>query len=115
MPLALLYALLFFSQLYLAFLAAVGLLPQPGRILRTLRYVSLAATFLWFALGTVEPPLIDMAEQRWLLRGSYIAYLLLCLYSILAYWFGLFTQARRRLAAAAQAQAQDQPRTPPEG
>lgn len=89
-----LYALLVGTQVYLAWLAALGRLPRPGRISLTLRYLSLACAFLWLALGTLQPPALDLVTYRWLLRSSYIAYCLLCLYAILQYWRLLIRQHR---------------------
>jgi hypothetical protein len=89
-----LYALLFLTQTYWAWLAARGRLPVQGRISLTLRYASLALAFLWLALGTAQPPLLDLVHYRRLLRSSYIAYCLLCLYAILRYWVLLIRQQR---------------------
>ena len=93
-----LYSILCGTQVYLAMLAAVGRLPRPGRVFLALRYATLACAFLWLALGTFQPPLIDLVEYRWLLRGSYVAYCLLALYQIGAYWREMQLARRRRLA-----------------
>lgn len=71
-----LYSYLVITQGILTLFAFMGRLPQPGRILLTLRHASLAFAFLWLALGTVQPPVLDLVQYRWLLRGSYIAYAL---------------------------------------
>lgn len=96
-----LYSILFGTQIYLAWLCALGRLPRPGRVFLTLRYLSLALAFLLLALSTVQPPKLDLAEYRWLLRGSYVAYCLLCLFSILQYWRELIQQFRAHRAQQA--------------
>ena len=71
-----LYAYLVIIQGILAGLSFIGRLRQPGRILLTLRHASLMFAFLWLALGTLQPPWLDLVQYRWLLRGSYVAYAL---------------------------------------
>jgi hypothetical protein len=88
-----LYALLFLTSAYWTFLAARGKLPAQGRISLTLRYASLACAFLFLALGTAQPPALDLVQYRWLLRGSYVAYCLMSLYAIGHYWLDMW---RRR-------------------
>lgn len=88
-----LYALLFGTQVYLAYLALMGMAPRLGRIATTLTYATLACAFLFLTLGTIQPPLLDLVQYRWLLRGSYVAYLLLSLYTLMRFWVGL---VRRR-------------------
>ena len=90
-----LYALLVGSQIYLVFLAALGYLPALGRITTTLTYATLACAFLLLALGTIQPPLIDLVRYRWMLRGSFTAYFLMSVYALGQYWLGLLRSRRR--------------------
>jgi hypothetical protein len=98
---AILYGVLFVTQVYLLLLAAMARLERPGRIALTLRYGALALTFGLLALGSVQSPLIDLVNCRWLLRASYTAYGLLCLYAIFSYWRGLARAWRQQRAGAA--------------
>ena len=99
---ALLYLLLCASQIYLAILWAVGKFRPLGVVWSTLTYVVLGLAFGLTTLGTLNPPVIDLVEQRWLLRACYTSYLVLSLYAILSHWFGLFSQALRRAAEDAR-------------
>jgi len=113
----LLYALLCATQLYLALLWAVGAFRPLGIVWNTLAYVVLGSVFALTTLGTFQPPLINLVEQRWLLRAGYSAYLVLCAYAILTHWFSLFRQTMRRdaedarrIAEARQIVAEDRQR-----
>jgi hypothetical protein len=112
-----LYALLCATQLYLALLWAVGKFRPLGVVWNTLAYVVLGSVFFLTTLGTFQPPIINLTEQRWLLRAGYSAYLVLCAYAILTHWFSLFRQTMRRdaedarrIAEARQIVAEDRPR-----
>lgn len=98
---ALLYGVLCGTQVYLLLLAALARLERPGTIALTLRYGALAAAFGLLTLGSMQSPLIDLINYRWLLRASYTAYGLLCLYAIFRYWRGLARAWRQRRAGAA--------------
>lgn len=87
-----LYAYLALSQAVLTVLSSLGQLPQPNRIVLTLRHASLMCAFLWLALGTMQPPALDLVAYRWLLRGSYIAYALV----VTAQLVGIIGQWRKR-------------------
>ena len=91
-----LYALLWATQLYLALLWAVGKFRPLGVVWNTLAYVVLSCVFFLTMLGTFQPPIVNLVEQRWLLRAGYSAYLVLCAYAILTHWFSLFRQTMRR-------------------
>ena len=113
----LLYALLCATQLYLALLWALGAFRPLGIVWNTLAYVTLGSVFALTTLGTFQPPLINLVEQRWLLRAGYSAYLVLCAYAILTHWFSLFRQTMRRdaedarrIAEARQIVAEDRQR-----
>ena len=93
---ALLYGVLFGTQVYLMLLAALARLERPGTIALTLRYGALALAFGLLLLGSMQSPLIDLVSQRWLLRASYMAYGLLCLYAIGRYWYALASRTMRR-------------------
>ena len=89
-----LYAVLLVSQVILAILAASGRLSAPGMIMLTLRYLSLAAVFLFSFAVTMRPPLLDDVSYRWLLRGSYVSYFLLCVWSLAAEAWAKLAQMR---------------------
>jgi hypothetical protein len=97
-----LYALLFVTQIYLALLWAVGKFRPLGIVWNTLTYGVLAAAFGLTMLGTFNPPVLNLVEQRWLLRACYTGYLVLCTYAILTHWFSLFRQTMRRDAEDAR-------------
>jgi hypothetical protein len=97
-----LYALLTATQLYLALLWVLGRLRPLGVVWNTLTYLVLAAAFGLTTLGTFNPPLVNLVEQRWLLRACYTAYLVLCVFAILTHWFSLFRQTMRRDAEDAR-------------
>ena len=112
-----LYALLCAAQLYLALLWAVGKFRPLGLVWNTLTYVVLGCVFALTTLGTFQPPIIDLVDQRWLLRAGYSAYLILCSYAILTHWFSLFRKTMRRdaedarrIAEARQIVAEDRQR-----
>jgi len=112
-----LYALLCAAQVYLALLWAVGKFRPLGIVWNTLAYATLGAVFALTTLGTFQPPIINLMEQRWLLRAGYSAYLVLCAYAILTHWFSLFRQTMRRdaedarrIAEARQIVAEDRQR-----
>lgn len=97
-----LYALLLATNGYLALLWAAGRFRPLGIVWNTLTYTMLALAFGLTMLGTFEPPLVDLREQRWLLRACYTGYLVLCVYAILTHWFSLFRQTMRRDAEDAR-------------
>ena len=97
-----LYALLCATQLYLALLWALGAFRPLGIVWNTLVYVVLALGFGLTALGTFNPPVVNLVEQRWLLRACYTGYLVLCTYAILTHWLSLFRQTMRRDAEDAR-------------
>jgi hypothetical protein len=112
-----LYALLCASQLYLALLWALGRFRPLGVVWNTLVYAVLCCVFLLTTLGTFQPPIINLVEQRWLLRAGYTGYLVLCMYAIMTHWFSLFRQTMRRdaedarrIAEARQIVAEDRQR-----
>jgi hypothetical protein len=92
-----LYVLLFMSQLYLAILALLNRPAVVGHVARTLTYVTLTCAFGFLALGTVNPPLMDLVEYRWLLRGSYTAYFLLSVYALMRFWVRMWRTRRGTL------------------
>lgn len=97
-----LYALLFVAQVYLALLWAAGKFRPLGIVWNTLIYGVLAAAFGLTMLGTFQPPLVNLVDQRWLLRACYTGYLVLCTYAILTHWFSLFRRTMRRDAEDAR-------------
>ena len=101
-----LYALLTATQIYLALLWALGRFRPLGIVWNTLTYVVLAAGFGLTTLGTFNPPLVNLVEQRWLLRACYTGYLVLCAFAILTHWFSLFRQTMRRDAEDARRTAE---------
>jgi len=95
----------------------VGKFRPLGVVWNTLAYVVLGCVFFLTMLGTFQPPIINLVEQRWLLRAGYSAYLVLCAYAILTHWFSLFRQTMRRdaedarrIAEARQIVAEDRQR-----
>lgn len=114
---AILYGVLFGTQIYLMLLAALARLERPGTIALTLRYGALALAFGLLMLGSLQSPLIDLLNYRWLLRASYTGYGLLCLYAIGRYWYALAsrtmrrdTEDRRRASEDEQRQTEDDQR-----
>jgi hypothetical protein len=97
-----LYALLLAANAYLALLWAAGKFRPLGIVWNTLTYCMLALAFGLTMLGTFEPPVVNLREQRWLLRACYTGYLVLCCYAILTHWFSLFRQTMRRDAEDAR-------------
>lgn len=87
---AILYGVLFGTQVYLMLLAALVRLERPGTIALTLRYGSLALVFGLLMLGSLQSPLIDLVDYRWLLRAAFTGYGLMCLYAIGWHWYNFW-------------------------
>jgi hypothetical protein len=105
-----LYFLLFTTQVYLALLWALGKFRPLGVVWNTLTYGVLAFVFGLTALGTFQPPFINLVDQRWLLRASYTGYLVLSVFAIVTHWFSLVRQTMRRDAEDARRVAEDRMR-----
>ena len=92
----LLYSFLLLTQVIIAFLVATGRLCRVSRIVATFERLTLVCYFTWIMLGTLQPPVLDLIQYRWLLRGSWGAYAVLSLYIIIVeYGYRCWWQGRK--------------------